>query len=74
MLKLRKINESDLNLIMEWRMKPEVTRFMYTDPVLTIEHQKAWFREVVQDTKNYIRIINYENLFAAFPEFPENLH
>jgi len=62
MLRLRKIDIKDLNLIMEWRMKPEVTQFMYTDPILTNEQQKIWFDKIVQNDKNYIRIINYDDL------------
>ena len=37
---LRKIRESDLETIMNWRMDPEITRYMNTDPRLTLEGQK----------------------------------
>ena len=30
-LELTKVNKDDLELIMTWRMKPEVTKYMYTD-------------------------------------------
>lgn len=46
---LRKIKESDLEMIMNWRMKPEVTKYMYTDPKLSIEDQKKWYRKISQD-------------------------
>ncbi len=39
-LVLRKISENDLEMIMKWRMMPEVTKYMYTDPQLTIDGQK----------------------------------
>lgn len=48
-LLLRKITEDDLERIMNWRMIPEVTRYMYTDPQLTIEDQKRWFKIISQD-------------------------
>lgn len=41
--KLREIREADLEMIMNWRMKPEITRYMNTDPKLTMETQKKWF-------------------------------
>ncbi|MGN0438102.1 MAG: UDP-4-amino-4,6-dideoxy-N-acetyl-beta-L-altrosamine N-acetyltransferase [Lachnospiraceae bacterium] len=40
---LRPIKENELNMIMNWRMMPEITKYMYTDPVLTEESQKKWF-------------------------------
>ena len=43
MIILRPIQESELEMIMNWRMMPEITKFMYTDPVLTIDSQKKWF-------------------------------
>ena len=46
---LRKITEEDLEQIMRWRMDPEITRYMNTDPKLTLEGQKKWFAKVQQD-------------------------
>lgn len=43
---LRKIRESDLETIMNWRMDSEITRYMNTDPRLTLEGQKKWFAAV----------------------------
>lgn len=42
MITLRKIQEADLENLMNWRMDPDVTRYMNTDPVLTLEGQKKW--------------------------------
>lgn len=33
----RLIKPDDLEMIMDWRMRPEITRYMNTDPKLTIE-------------------------------------
>ena len=41
-ISLREIQENDLEQIMEWRMRPDITRFMNTDPVLTLEKQREW--------------------------------
>ena len=36
----RKIQEKDLEKLMQWRMRPDITKYMNTDPKLTIEGQK----------------------------------
>lgn len=46
MFKLRKIKEEDLELVMRWRMSEEVTKYMYTDPQLTLEGQKIWLSHI----------------------------
>lgn len=45
-LMLRKIKYDDLVTIMDWRMAPQVTQYMYTDPELTMEKQLDWYGKV----------------------------
>lgn len=45
-LELLKVTAEDLEQIMNWRMKPEVTKYMYTDPILTLDNQKEWFKSI----------------------------
>lgn len=47
---LRKILEEDLENIMRWRMAPDITKYMNTDPKLTLEGQKKWFTEIQADS------------------------
>lgn len=47
---LRKIREEDLENIMRWRMAPDITKYMNTDPKLTPEGQKEWFAKVQADS------------------------
>lgn len=49
MITLRNIVEEDLNRIMEWRMRPDITRYMNTDPRLTLEGQKRWLKQIKND-------------------------
>ncbi|MCM3683415.1 UDP-4-amino-4,6-dideoxy-N-acetyl-beta-L-altrosamine N-acetyltransferase [Mesobacillus subterraneus] len=49
---LRQVRESDLEMIMNWRMSPEVTKYMYTDPKLTIEDQQNWFKKINLNNDN----------------------
>lgn len=43
---LRAIVEEDLENIMRWRMDEEVTRYMNTNPKLTLEGQKKWLASI----------------------------
>ncbi|PWK16175.1 UDP-4-amino-4,6-dideoxy-N-acetyl-beta-L-altrosamine N-acetyltransferase [Tumebacillus permanentifrigoris] len=53
-IRLRKVTPNDLEMVMNWRMMPEVTKYMYTDPVLTLEDQRKWYETTSQsDTETY---------------------
>lgn len=47
---LRAIRESDLEDIMRWRMSEEITRYMNTDPKLTLEGQRKWLASIRENT------------------------
>lgn len=51
-VRCRHIHETDLKKIMEWRMQPDITRYMNTDPKLTLKSQKKWFASI-RDTKPF---------------------
>lgn len=46
---LRKIKEEDLEKIICWRMEEEITRYMNTNPVLTLEGQKKWLASIEEN-------------------------
>lgn len=46
---LRKIREEDLEMIMNWRMDPDVTKYLNTNPTLTLEGQKKWLSAIKSD-------------------------
>lgn len=43
---LRAIEEADLEMIMNWRMDPEITKWMSTDPKLTLDGQRKWLATI----------------------------
>lgn len=43
---LRPIREDDLEQIMVWRMDEDITKYMNTNPKLTLEGQKKWFAAI----------------------------
>lgn len=61
-LELTKVNKDDLELIMTWRMKPEVTRYMYTDPALTMETQLKWFYSTQDNDSVKYWIIKFDGV------------
>jgi hypothetical protein len=60
-IRFRKIQSIDLENIMLWRMLPEVTLYMYTDPRLTLEDQKRWYKIIKSDQTKKYWIINVDN-------------
>ncbi|MCR5701960.1 MAG: UDP-4-amino-4,6-dideoxy-N-acetyl-beta-L-altrosamine N-acetyltransferase [Lachnospiraceae bacterium] len=60
-IKLRRLVESDLERVMEWRMKPEVTKWMYTDPKLTMEKQISWYNSIKTSQDDMYWIIEVDN-------------
>lgn len=55
---LRPLTEADMEKTMRWRMDPDITRYMNTDPVLTLEGQKKWLEKMRQDeTVRYWMIV-----------------
>lgn len=47
MIRFRKVAEDDLEMILRWRTKPEVTRYMNTDLEFDLEKQRRWYEDVV---------------------------
>lgn len=52
-LEFKLITKSDLELVREWRMKPEVTKYLYTDPIITSEDQEKWFANLQKTNDEY---------------------
>lgn len=59
---LRPICENELEMIMNWRMLPEITKYMYTDPKLTMEHQLKWFHSLKNRNDILAFMIEVDNI------------
>lgn len=62
---LRVISESDLQMIMNWRMSETVTRYMNTNPKLTLDGQKKWLASLEKNNKARNWIIEVDNVPAG---------
>lgn len=54
------LREADLKMVMEWRMRPYITKYMNTDPILTIDKQKEWFQRNKNRDDQVNWIIRYD--------------
>ena len=59
-VELKRLTENELELLMNWRMREDITRMMYTTPKLTIEGQRKWF-ENIKANNSEIRWIIWSN-------------
>ena len=57
-----KLAITDLEHVMHWRMLPHVTRFMNTDPVLTLDGQKKWFEKISSAEWMYYWIVHVDDV------------
>lgn len=60
MLTFRKLEEQDLELVLDWRTSEHVTQYMYTDIEKNMNHQRKWFDRISQDGTQYYWIIQYK--------------
>lgn len=58
---LRAIRETDLENIMRWRMDEEITRYMNTNPKLTLEGQRKWLEGIRTNRDVKYWLIEVEN-------------
>jgi UDP-4-amino-4,6-dideoxy-N-acetyl-beta-L-altrosamine N-acetyltransferase len=59
-VRLRKLGIQDLEMVMNWRMLPEITQFMYTNPKITMEDQLQWFARISESDKEKYWIIELD--------------
>ena len=60
--KCRAMKTEDLEMVMNWRMLPDITRYMNTDPKLTIEGQINWFHQQKENPDNYLWIVEVDDV------------
>lgn len=68
-VRCRKIREDDLKMIMEWRMLPQVTKYMLTDPKLIYKEQLEWYKKIkeqydkpVEDREKFYWVLEVQGI------------
>ncbi len=60
--KCRPMCVGDLEMVMNWRMMPDITRYMNTDPKLTLKEQINWFNKQKENPDNYLWIVEVDSV------------
>lgn len=61
-LKFLEIEEKHLEMIRKWRNSPEVSKYMYSDNIISQEDQKKWFQKIKNDPTSRHWLINFEGI------------
>lgn len=64
-LEFCKLSEEHLELVRKWRMDPEVSKYMYTNPKITHEQQKNWYEKIKKDSTRRYWIIIADDEFVG---------
>ena len=66
MIQFIKLQEEHLEMVMQWRLQPEVSQYMLTDISSDFDKQLQWFQKVSYDeTCRYWIIVNQNSIFAS---------
>ncbi|MBI4789814.1 MAG: UDP-4-amino-4,6-dideoxy-N-acetyl-beta-L-altrosamine N-acetyltransferase [Chloroflexi bacterium] len=57
MISLRELREEDKDKIRNWRNKPEIARYMYTEHVISEQEHDRWFARITSDPTCHYWII-----------------
>ncbi len=69
LINLRKITMADQPKLMRWRQQPDVTKYMYTDPKITLDGQCRWFTQLQEDLTREAWIIQCDGVDIGFFNF-----
>ena len=59
-LRLRQITASDLEMVLEWRTMPKVSRYMFSDIEPDMDQQRAWSDRIQGDDSRHDWIIEVD--------------
>lgn len=57
MITFRKLEEQDLQQVLDWRTAEHVTQYMYTDIEYILDNQRKWFKRISASSTDYYWII-----------------
>jgi UDP-4-amino-4,6-dideoxy-N-acetyl-beta-L-altrosamine N-acetyltransferase len=66
---VRPMEVSDLSQVLEWRNSPRIRASMYSDQLISMEAQQAWFERIQFDPTITYLIFEYENKPAGVVNF-----
>ena len=66
---LRPVTKDDLDLIYEWRNRPEVRAFMYSSAEISREEHERWFATMLEDASKCWLVLNIDERECAVVYF-----
>jgi len=63
---LRRMTDSDLEQVFEWRNHPDVSRFMYTDHKITLNEHRQWFLTASKNAAVNLLIFELDGASSGF--------
>ncbi len=61
-ISLKRITEDDLEILMHWRMRPDISKHMMTDVTLTMDMQRKWFAKYQASDDEIRWIVNVDGV------------
>lgn len=61
MFEFIKLREEHLEMVLNWRTKEDVTRYMLTDIEYNLDNQKKWFNKITNNPSEKYWIISFDN-------------
>lgn len=58
--RLRRLEESDLEQVLEWRNSERIRVNMYTDHIITMDEHRLWFEKINKDESAVYRILEFQ--------------
>lgn len=68
---VRSMREADLADVLQWRNRPDIRRFMYTQHEIGAAEHLAWFEHALKDPRRHILIIEDDGRPIGFVQFTE---
>jgi UDP-4-amino-4,6-dideoxy-N-acetyl-beta-L-altrosamine N-acetyltransferase len=56
---LKLLKREDIEIVRNWRNSPEVSTYMYSDSIISIEQQDKWFEKISNEKKTIYWLIQY---------------
>jgi UDP-4-amino-4,6-dideoxy-N-acetyl-beta-L-altrosamine N-acetyltransferase len=60
MLQFLSIKPDNIELILNWRTDPEVTRYMFSDVEYNLDNQKKWYQKTLTEESSKYWMISYQ--------------
>lgn len=70
---IRKMVESDLEMVLQWRNHPDIRKYMYTNHIINITEHQEWFRKISDNKDTHLLIFEFNQLPLGFIQIDTNI-